>query len=303
VVVVLLVGLAVASSLDACDPFDTPPPPAPPPPAVVTAQGSFGLLHDRDSSDSPSPPDRSAQLRDRGYEPVASEPARDLPFELETTALDGMCGVAVIVPGPTTSLSELRRDLDHVRPAPPYRTVSMGVCGARTLRASGTGPASVELFAMPGLTPEDVAASELPDEVALMLAEAEHLLGRRGFRPHTQVVHAELTPPRERWQPPAPDRGCVSWVVVALRFWRGWSIQDGHAVDEDDREWRLMFGAVSCAGAPGSVTLESHSNRPGALYAVPFLHDGGPRLPGRAAERVVTIGQTRVVGADALVLP
>ena len=302
-VIVLLVALAVASSFDGCDPFGTPPPPPPPPPAVVTAQGSFGELHDRDGAHAPSLAELGPQLRARGYEPLASLPARDLPFEVETSALDGMCGVAVFVPEPTTSLDAVHRGPDSLRPAPPGRTLSVGVCGAASLRATGTGQAGVELFAMPGLTPDDVAASELPDEVALLLAEAEHILGRRGFRAHSQVVRAELTPPRDRWEPPAPDAGCVSWVVVVLRFWRAYSSQASHPVDDDDREWRLMLGAISCHGESAAVTLESRSNQEGVLYALPFLHDGGPRMPGADATRVVTVGEARVVPTDRLALP
>lgn len=301
-VVVLFAAFLVALALRGCeqDPLAiTPATPAP----VAGAQVSFARLGDRDGSGPTTDPTQGGELRGRGYERLEGDvPATELAFRQATTALDALCGVAQVAPDPTSSVERGALGDLELAPGPLDGALTFGACGAHELAVRGVGRASVAFWVMPGLTPADVAASELPAEVALGFAEAEHLLGAEGWRATERALRAELAAGTASWAPPRPARGCTAWVIVALGFDSARSQHAGLDVHQDPRAGRQLLGAVSCADG-GEVIVGDAAGDGGVLYALPFARGGGPRVPAAGTGRLTTIGAVRLGTADALTLP
>lgn len=288
-VVALLSLWCTVSALRSCD-GGVAPPIAPSPLADV--QRAFAALGDRDGAATPHAA--------RGYVSAeAPHVERELPFDFTTDGLDGLCGVVELVPDATSRIA--RASLGDRALVPHDRGVSFAACGVRAGRADGTGRAWVRTWVMPGLTPADVAASELPDEVVLALAEAEHVLHASGWQAGREALVIERASFGPRWEPPRPASGCVAWVVVGvglelLRAERG--VEHVHT---DTRRGRQLLGAVSCHDG-GEVVPTGPANE-GTLYALPFDRSGGPRVPSAPGTLLTTVGAVRRVRPEALTLP
>ncbi len=300
-VIVLFAAFLVALALRGCE--DDPLAVAPGTPAPVTAaQVSFVRLTDRDALLTVDPRG-AADLRVRGYERLEGDaPAAELPFRQPTAALEDLCGIAQVAPDPTSSIERGAIGALELVPGPTDAALTFGVCGAHELAVHGVGRASVAFWAMPGITPADVAASELPAEVALGFAEAERLLEAEGWRATDRALRAELAAGTASWSPPRPARGCAAWVIVALGFDTARSQHAGLDVHQDLRPGRQLLGAVSCADG-GEVIVGDTAGDGGTLYALPFARGGGPRVPAAAGGRMTSIGAVRLTSAEDLVLP
>ena len=288
-VVGLLALWCTVSALRSCDGGVAPPiTPSP----LPDAHRAFAALGDRDGAASP--------YAARGY--VSAEVPyveRELPFDLTTSGLDGLCGVVELVPDATSRVT--RASLGERELAPHGHGVSFAACGVRDGRAEGVGRASVRLWVMPGLTPEDVAASELPDDVVLALAEAEHVLHARGWQAGGEVLGIDPAAIGPRWQPPRPASGCVAWAVVAVGLDELRAERGAEHVHMDTRRGRQLVGAVSCHDGGDVVpTRPAIGAMPGAL---PFDRRGGPRIPAAPGALLTTVGAVRRVPPEALTLP
>lgn len=299
--IVLFAGLLVVLAMRGCEDNGGGAVARATPAPVVDAQHAFARLGDRDGIG--VWPQRAIDLGARGYErlPEVGAP-REVPFTAETTALDGLCGVVQVVPEETSRVEAARLGALTLRPAVPEGLASFAGCGAAEVAAtSGTGQAALTTWVMPGLTPADVAASELPAEVALGLAEAEHALRADGWRATDRAIRAELAAGTTRWDPPRPATGCVAWAVVGLGFDRLVATQGGHAIHEDGRAGRQLVGALSCHDG-GVITATDVDGDGGTLWALPFARGGGPRVAAPGAG-LTTIGAVRLTTARELVLP
>ncbi|MCA9609619.1 MAG: hypothetical protein KC619_28670 [Myxococcales bacterium] len=298
-VVALFFGLLVVLAMRGCD--DDPGVVSPgPPPASLDARHAFARLGDRDAIG--SWPQRTIELHDRGYQRHTSDPPRELPFEAETTPLDGLCGVVQVQPGETSRIDAATRGALGLRPGAAEGLVSFAACGAVPFAVTeGIGQATLAYWVMPGLTPEDVAASELPVEVVLGFAEAEHALRADGFRATDRALRAELATGTTTFRLPTPPSGCVAWAVVGLGFAHLSSIHDS-VVHEDGRPGRQLVGAISCTDG-GTVEATDVDGDGGTLYALPFVRGGGPRVSGGPGAGLTTAGGVRLTTVEDLELP
>lgn len=297
--VVLFAGLMVVLAMRGCDDDPGVAVPASTPPSVVDAQHAFARLGDRDAMG--SWPMRTVELHGRGYERHDDAPPAELPFDAETTPLDGLCGVVQIEPAETSRVEAATLGELELTPGVPEGLVSLAACGSVPLAVrAGTGQASLRYWVMPGLTPADVAASELPAEVALGFAEAEHALRADGFRATDRALRVEIGDGSVSWTPPRPASGCVAWVVVGIGFGRLVARHAGVQIHEDGRPGRQLLGAVSCSDGGAVEVTDGHD---GVLYALPFARGGGPRVATGPAARLATVGAVRLTRPEDLELP
>lgn len=295
-----------------------------PPPASFPGAPALGELGWRDAARgrptwaAPSTPDAAAAeraldaaLRARGYVETPRDPAesaRSLPFELRSDALDGACGVVVVLGVGTTTITGLDdADQGTVR-APDPSVVSIARCGVGTLRAAGLGTAVVRTWLLPGITPADVARIALPADVVLAHAEAEAILRAHGLEP-VDALAREAVPTGTAVVPPARPgaSGCATWVGVAEGGGRAETQGPTGFVGRDYALDRAMFGAASCAGPPATETSTSLTDDAGDGVVVvwrPYRSPGGgPTRAPAAGSTVTTVGAAEVVPLADLAAP
>ncbi|MCB9591419.1 MAG: hypothetical protein H6719_01695 [Sandaracinaceae bacterium] len=297
VLTVIFVGWMVALTLKSCD--------GGAPPATVATPGpniSFAELGDRDMVAGWDVA-RSGPPPIRGYEALGAAEAHEMPFVTRTEPLAELCGLVWLQPEAGSRIEDASLDDRALRPTIDQGSVSFAMCGAHELRVPrGVGRARVTYWVMPGLTPTDVSATELPAEVALAFAEAEAVLHGQGWRPTRQVIRATIPASASTWEPPRPARGCVPWVIVGFGFESAFAERATDTVHQDTRAGRQLFGALSCAGE-GVIALHDAGGDGGALYALPFENGGGPRVPGATGAHLTTVGELRLGTAASLALP
>jgi hypothetical protein len=203
----------------------------------------------------------TASLEARGYV-AASAWRREAatPATVETTELDGVCGVLAIV-SPSSSLSTLTIANVPIGVSCSTMVATLALCASVPVVIGASGPVDVRAFVMPGVTPDDIERSGLPVEVALAHVEAEVLLAQNGWVPSDEIVTVPsgasngstvtLDPPA------APSTGCVGWVVVApsmrMATPTSWAAPGAatRVLSNDNGNGRATLGGVSCRDTTG----------------------------------------------------
>ncbi|AKF06953.1 hypothetical protein [Sandaracinus amylolyticus] len=251
-------------------------------------------------------------LAARGYVQVQvadDARGRSLPFEAAIGALEGACGIVAVLGVGNASLLAVDGPAGAVAASDPS-VVAIAACGATSVRATGTGMATIAAWQLPGITPSDVSATGLGAEIVLAHAEAEALWRARGWEPRDEIVqefHAArstgfISPPAGV----APTSGCVAWVGVAIGAGRAETMSRGTLLGRDYARDRALFGAVSCAASSGvPATSTSLTDEHADGYVVHWRAWGTSGAgPSRSSVAVApTAGSLRVVDVRGATTP
>lgn len=281
-------------------------PPTPEP--FVAAIATFHALSWRDTArvrdgSTPIPDAAGARvaiegaLRTRGYVaapatgPVALTP---LPADFEATAMEGSCGVLVVLADGAATLTRAQVTVDgvaHTYLAHDPSALPVPLCGAQRVRVEGTGAAGAHVWHYPGLTPGTVLATGLDVDVVLAHAEAEVLLRARGLTPTGEVARIEV--PAGTGAQPIPlgrtvASGCVPFVAVLV----GGGDPAGSWSPIEHISDRGMVGLGLCATRTDTNPLVMVTGGAAAqAYVRPYVAfgEGAPPVVSAAALRLVPL--------------
>lgn len=246
--------------------------------------------------------DDPALLVPRGYQPVGGwTEASGMPAEIDTSTLEGGCGVLAVTAEPSGILSSGQVEGRPLVSVCTSTTLLVPTCG-EAVRIAGSGLARTRLYVMPGVDDGAEDRIGLPLDAILAHAEAEHLLALSSFVPEGQLIQASaLVGGTDLAEPaPEPPSGCVPYVAVGLDLshahteWQGRSIAWGPAPS------RLLTGVVSCAGARTTDLHVTASGGPLELTYRPYRRTPQPTF---VSGVTATIGSATVVARDDLVVP
>ncbi|UJR80456.1 hypothetical protein [Sandaracinus amylolyticus] len=251
-------------------------------------------------------------LAARGYvqvEVADDSHGRSLPFESAIRGLEGACGIVAVLGVGNASLLAVDGP-DGAVPASDPSVVTIAACDTTSVRATGTGMATIAVWQLPGITPTDVSASGLSPEIVLAHAEAEALWRARGWEPRDEIVQdfhaagsvAFISPPAGV----APTSGCIAWVGVAIGAGRAETMSRGTLLGRDYARDRALFGAASCAPSSSvPSTMTSLTDERGDGYVVHWRAWGTSGAgPSRSTVAVApSAGALRVVDVRGATVP
>ncbi|MBX7196430.1 MAG: hypothetical protein K1X94_30535 [Sandaracinaceae bacterium] len=287
-------------------------------PAVVTPEpfvGTIATFHALSWRDSgrvrwgtaivPDPAARAiveSSLTGRGYVPAPSEgaaPVQALPADFEAPALEGACGLLVLVGDASTTLT--RAEVSTTSGTESFSAhdpsvLPVPVCGNQRVHVEGAGSAAAHAWLYPGLTREVVEATGLPVDVVLAHAEAEVLLTGRSLAPMDEVAVLEVptgTGPQTIPMTRGPASGCV--VLVGVIVGGGDPVGAWNPPDRvPDRGLVGLGRCLTRTDAIPSITVPSGTAR---VYVRPYRAVSGTASTG------VTAGALHVVREADLSLP
>jgi hypothetical protein len=231
-----------------------------------------------------------SSLMTRGYVPAPSEglvPVVSLPGDFETPAMEGSCGVLVVVAdggGTITSAEVADEGATETFVAHDPSALAVPMCGAHRVHVLGTGAAGAHVWHYPGLTPEVVAATTLPADVVLAHAEAEVLLRARNLVPRDEVAVIEV-PSGTGTQPIPLTRtvasGCIPLVGVVV----GGGDPLGSWSPTDRISDRALIGLARCATRTDAVPTITVPSGTARVCVRPYeaLRAGATSPPGVSA--------------------
>jgi hypothetical protein len=245
-----------------------------------------------------------SSLRTRGYVPAPAEGLAavvTLPGDFETPAMEGSCGVLVVVAdgaGTITRAEVGAEGASETFTAHDPSALAVPLCGAHRVRVLGTGAAAAHVWHYPGLTPDVVSATTLPADVVLAHAEAEVLLRARNLVPRDEVAVLEVpSGPGTQTIPTARtvSSGCVPMVAVVV----GGGDPMGSWSPTDRITDRALIGLAVCATRTDAIPTLVVPSGTARVYVRPYEALGA----GASAPAGVSAGALHVVREADLAFP